>query len=49
VIGVLALALDPRLAVGDNELEVAYRGRAEIGVVNLGQLAPAERVPNLAR
>ena len=44
----LALALGERLPVGDDELQVAERRRVEIGVVDLGQHAVVERVPDLA-
>ena len=46
---VLALALGERPAVRHDELEVADAGRAQVGRVDLGQLAVVERQPGLAR
>ena len=48
VLGVLALAVGERAAVRDDQLQVARRRRAEVGVVDLGQLAVVQRVPDLA-
>ena len=44
----VGLAIGERLAVGHDQLQVAQRGRAEVGVVDLGQLAALQRVPDLA-
>jgi hypothetical protein len=46
--GGVGLAVGERPAVGDDELQVAQGGRAEVRVVDLGQLAALQRVPELA-
>jgi uncharacterized membrane protein YgcG len=46
--GRVGLAIGEGLAVGDDELQVAQRRRAQVGVVDLGQLAALEGVPELA-
>jgi len=48
LVGGVGLAVGERLAVGDDQLQVAQRGRAEVRVVDLGQLAGLQRVPDLA-
>ena len=45
----VAVLLGERPAVGDDEVERAHAGRAEVGIEDLGQAAVVERVPHLAR
>ena len=49
LIGGVLLALAEALAVRDDQLEVAHRRGAQVGVVDLRHPAVVERVPDLAR
>ena len=48
VLGAVGFALHPGLPVGDDELQVAHRGRAQVRIVDLGELTAVQRVPHLA-